>query len=348
MQLRHAVGARALVAHHRDEIAFEFTGVEQRQQVLLVAHHHRLGAHHPVLWLHRRDLDHAAAQIALQQAQATITAERFSDRAQHAGVCALFGHRAPGQGVAIEPGLVGVGRQALAHDGGHVAVQQASAQQFLHQVAHAACRVKVVHVGTAVGVDAGQQGHHAGEFGEIVPVDQHASCARHRHQVHGVVGRATGGHQADDGVDDGLLTDDVGEADGVAAGAPGVDHHAPHHFARERIAQRRAGVDERRARQVQTHDFHQHLVAVGGAIEGAGAGAVVGPRLAFQQGFAAHQTLGVLLAHLGLGVVREPGGHGAGGHKRGAEVAVLRGAHEQTGHDLVADAKEKRGVEHVV
>ena len=46
----------------------------------------------------------------------------------------------------------------------------------------------------------------------------------------------------------------------------------------QRVAQRRVRVDEGGARQVQAHDLHQHLVGVGGAVEGAGAGAVVGLR----------------------------------------------------------------------
>jgi len=50
----------------------------------------------------------------------------------------------------------------------------------------------------------------------------------------------------------------------------------PHRFAREFGTRALAGVDEGRARHMQAHGFEQHLVAVGGAVEGAGAFAVVG------------------------------------------------------------------------
>ena len=62
--------------------------------------------------------------------------------------------------------------------------------------------------------------------------------------------------------------------------------HLMRGFAGQRIAQRRVRVDEGGARQVQAHHLHQHLVGVGGAVEGAGAGAVVGLHLRFQQLFA--------------------------------------------------------------
>jgi hypothetical protein len=52
----------------------------------------------------------------------------------------------------------------------------------------------------------------------VGPVDQHARRPGHGDQVDGVVGRAAGGQKADDGVDDGLLVDDVGHAALAAAG----------------------------------------------------------------------------------------------------------------------------------
>ena len=45
----------------------------------------------------------------------------------------------------------------------------AASQQFADQEAHAAGRMEVVHVGLAVGIDAGHQRHDGGEFGEILP-----------------------------------------------------------------------------------------------------------------------------------------------------------------------------------
>ena len=47
---------------------------------------------------------------------------------------------------------------------------------------------------------------------------------------------------------------------------------------------------------MQAHDLHQHLVGVGGAVEGAGARAVIGAAIRFQQGVAADLALGIELA----------------------------------------------------
>ena len=99
----------------------------------------------------------------------------------------------------------------------------------------------------------------------------------HGDQVDGVVGRAAGGVQADDAVDDRALVDHA--ADRRVVVAERGDRQRPlGRFARQRVAQRRAGIDEGGARHVQAHDLHQHLVGVGGAVEGAGAGAVIGLR----------------------------------------------------------------------
>ena len=95
------------------------------------------------------------------------------------------------------------------------------------------------------------------------------------------------------------------------------------------IAQRRARIDEGRARQLQAHRLQQHLVGIGGAVEGAGAGCVVGSRFRFQQFLARRLAGGVALAHLGLLLVRDAGRHRtgrartppAGGRRRGRRSA---------------------------
>ena len=75
---------------------------------------------------------------------------------------------------------------------------------------------------------------------------------------------------------------------------------------------------------------------------------MVGLRFGFEQRFAPDQALGVLLAHLGFGVVGQAAGHGAGGHKHGGQMPELHRAHEQAGHDLVAHAEHERGIKHLV
>ena len=51
----------------------------------------------------------------------------------------------------------------------------------------------------------------------------------------------------------------------------------------QRVAKRRVRVDEGGARQMEAHDLHQHLIGVGGAVEGAGPRRVIGRRLGLQQ-----------------------------------------------------------------
>jgi hypothetical protein len=90
-----------------------------------------------------------------------------------------------------------------------------------------------------------------------------------------VVGGAAGGVQADDAVDDRALVDDVTHRQ-VAFAQGAVGGHPVHRSGGQRIAQRGVRRLEAGTRQVQAHDLHQHLVGVGGAIEGAGAGGMVG------------------------------------------------------------------------
>ncbi len=116
----------------------------------------------------------------------------------------------------------------------------------------------------------------------------------------------------------------------------------------ELVAHAGAGIDEGAARQLHAHHLHQHLVAVGGAVEGAGARAVVGGALGLQQLGPAHFTLGKELAYFHLLRIGQTRGHGAGGHKHHRQVAKRQGADHQTGNDLVADTEAHGPVEHVV
>ncbi|MNQ41763.1 hypothetical protein D3C85_554500 [compost metagenome] len=99
---------------------------------------------------------------------------------------------------------------------------------------------------------------------------------------------------------------------------------------------------------MQPHHFHQHLVGVGGAVEGAGAGAVVGLHLRLEQLASAGLALGIALAHIGLFLVGQPGRHRPGRNEQRRQMAEAQRADHQAGDDLVADAEEQRGVEHVV
>ncbi len=144
--------------------------------------------------------------------------KRVGRRAQHILVAA--GRRRVASRPALSPiqeRLGAVRAQALAEDGVHVFMQQAGVEQFADHEAGAAGRMEVVDVGVAVRVDAGQQRHHARQFVEVVPVDDDAGRLGDRHQVQRVVGRAAGGQQRDDRIDDGFFIDDVADRHVVAA-----------------------------------------------------------------------------------------------------------------------------------
>jgi hypothetical protein len=134
----------------------------------------------------------------------------------------------------------------------------------------------------------------------------------------------------------------------VFAALLGDLRRAPRSSGGQRIAQRGVGRDEGGARQVQAHHLHQHLVAVGGAVESTGAGAVIGLRLAFQQLFAGGLALRIALADRRLLFVRQAGSHGAGRHEHRRQVAEVQRADQQARNDLVAYAEIQGRVEHIV
>ena len=128
------------------------------------------------------------------------------------------------------------------------------------------------------------------------------AAARHGDQVDGVVGRAAGRMQADDAVDDRALVDHAPDRRVVVAERG--DRQRP--LVAAPVSASRSGVfgiDEGRARHVQAHDLHQHLVGVGRAVEGAGARPVIGLRLGLEQFGAADLAFGIELADLRLLVV---------------------------------------------
>ncbi|WP_164548585.1 hypothetical protein [Mesorhizobium sp. M7D.F.Ca.US.005.01.1.1] len=162
-----------------------------------------------------------------------------------------------------------------------------------------------------------------------------------------MIGRAAGGVQADDAVDDRALVDHP--ADRRIGVAERGDRQRPlGRLARQGLAQRRAWVDEGRARRVQAHDLHQHLVGIRRAVEGAGARSMVGFGLGLQQFGASCLALGIELADLGFFVIGQAGRHRPGRNEHRRQMAEGEGCDHQPRHDLVADAEIDGGVEHVV
>ncbi len=226
-------------------------------------------------------------------------------------------------------------------------MQQTGADQFAHQELHAARLVERVHVLRSVRIDACEQRHGLGDVVEIVPRQVDAGGARDRDEVEGVVGRSAGRVQPDDAVDDGALVDHL--ADRRVLVAERGDRQRP--LGRrpgQRIAERRVRIDERGAGQVQAHDLHQHLVAVGRAVEGARAWRVVRLRLDVEELLAGDLLLGVKLPRLGAFRVGQAGGHRSGRDEHRRDVAEGQRRDHQAGHDLVADAEIDGRVEHVV
>ncbi len=277
--------------------------------------HPRRGFDHLVLGRHRRHLHHPTAKVALHHPQAALGGERFGHRTQDAFVKAGLGAFAPYQPAVVQERLLGITAQAGARHGVHVFVQQPGIEQLADQEGHAARRLEVVDVGLAVGVHVRQRRYHLGQVGHVLPGQLDAGRLGNRRHVQGMVGGAAGGVQRDDGVDQRLLVDDLAQRHEVATG-PGQARDLLRGLDGERIAQRRVRVDERGTGQVQAHHFHQQLVGIGRAVEGAGAGAVVGLHFRLQQLFATGLALGVALAHVGLFLVGDTRGHRPARHEQ--------------------------------
>ena len=226
-------------------------------------------------------------------------------------------------------------------------MQQALAQQLADQEAHAARRVEVVHVGLAIRIDARHQRHGLRQFGEILPRHHNARRRRHGDDVHGVVGRTARRQKPHHAVDHRLLVEDAADGPVIVAKRGDRQRLLGRGFG-DGVAQGRAGIDEGRARQMQAHDFHQHLVGIGGAVKGAGAGAMIGLRLGFKQVFAADLALRIELADLALFVVGQARCHRSRRNEHGGQMAKRQGPHDEAGDDLVADAQIHRSIEHLV
>ncbi len=72
MQLRHAVGARTLIANDDHAIARQLAGLECLDHIFLIVEHARWRFDNAMLGLDRRGLDHAAPQVPAQHLQPAI------------------------------------------------------------------------------------------------------------------------------------------------------------------------------------------------------------------------------------------------------------------------------------
>ena len=90
---------------------------------------------------------------------------------------------------------------------------------------------------------------------------------------------------------------------------------------RQRMTQIILRVDEGGPRQMQSHDLHQHLVGIGSAIKGTGAGPVIGGSLRLQQFCTACLAPRKGFAYGRFLIIWEAACHRAGRHEDGWQMA---------------------------
>ena len=253
------------------------------QQFLLRVEDARGRLDHVAVLRHGRHLDHAAPEVAGEQLEAAGGAEGIAspDARRRCRATAPMSRHAQAARPRRRCGSRVYSRMPASRTVSTSSCIRPASSSSRITIARAAGRLELVHVGRAVGIDAAQQRHDGGQLGEVVPVDADAGGARHRDPVDQVVGRAAGRQQRRHRVDDGALVHHA--ADRRVAACLDDAQHGAHCFARQLLAQFVARIDERRARHVQAHRLHQHLVAVGRAVEGAGARRVIGPHLGVEQ-----------------------------------------------------------------
>ena len=160
-----------------------------------------------------------------------------------------------------------------------------------------------------------------------------------------MVRRPTRRHQADNRIHDRLRIDHMRHR----AFARLRQLHTPHsRRSHQRIAQRRARIDERGAGQVKPHQLHHHLVGIGRAIEGARARRVIARRLRFQQLLARNLPKRELLAHAGLLLVADPRRHRPRWREDHRQMPERQRPDHQPRHDLVARAQHQRRIERIM
>ena len=194
-----------MVADDADEIAFQLAAFKCSQYFALVIEYNGGRFNDAAAFAYGGHFNHAATDVAFHQAQTAVWGERVVGFAQDVFIAAGFRGFAPFEFAVDEERLFSVVAHTVSDDGINIVVQQACVQQFADNERQAAGRGKVVHVGFAVWIHTDQQWDDGGNFVEVVPVQNHACGTRHGDEVHGVVGRAAGCHQADQGVDEGFF-----------------------------------------------------------------------------------------------------------------------------------------------
>ena len=109
----------------------------------------------------------------------------------------------------------------------------------------------------------------------------------------------------------------------------------------EGAAQLTCGRNEAGAGQMQPHEFHQHLIGIGRAIEGTGAGSVIAGHFCGHQLVSVAKSVRKAFAHFGFLVVANARWHGAGWQKDGRQMPKGGSCDHQARNDFITNAQGK-------
>ena len=344
MQFGHAIGAGPLEPHDYYDVAIEFTLGEGFVDRMLRIENATGRFDRPAFALHGRRFEACPSEIPLDQPHAAILLKRIGSGAQHLGI-ARGARIAPYQRIAVHSGFARIGFEAAVPYGQDIGMRQPFLEQRADDETHAARFVEVVHIARTVRVDAGDQRHRTRQFGQVCPVEAYTRCARHGGDVDCMVGGTTRGEQPDRCVDDRLFVHHPRqrtEIVGRLADRSQTVRCRPAQF----LAQLGSRLDECGPGDVQPHHFHHHLVGIGGAVKGAGAGRVIASHLARQQFLAVCLALRIELANPLLLLVGDARAHRSRGHEDRGQVTEAQRTHQQSGDDLVAYSQQRHAVIH--
>ena len=243
----------------------------------------------------------------------------MADRSHNGVVQAVQSSIAPAQDPIVQIRLLRVSPQTRAHNRAHIFMQQTGIEQFPHDIGDATGGMKLVHIGLTTWIHPRQQRHGARDVVKIRPINDDACGAGNGDQMQGVVGRAARGHQANNGVNNAALVQHFAHANKVFCLGQQCGLYGG--LLDQRRAQFGFGVYKCTGRQMQAHEFHQHLVGVGGAVKCARASAVVRGGLTGHQCVATYLAGGIQLTHLGLLIVAYAACHWPCGHKHSWQMA---------------------------
>ncbi len=131
--------------------------------------------------------------------------------------------------------------------------------------------MKLVDICRAIRVDPAEQRDNVRQLRKIIPVDDDPGCSGHCDKVHGQIGGTPCCQQTDYAVNDDFFIYQLPDRQIIAAVFSKADNLAGSGI-RQCGTQRGIRMNKGRARQMQPHDFHHHLIGIGGAVKGTGSG----------------------------------------------------------------------------